>query len=108
MAHPLKELRKGDVIAILATVTDRKVGDSIIVKSVSQNDIVIHRDADVEKVVKFDIQKGDRVQWHEGGPCFGTIISIDEDGNNVWAWIKEDCKWPRRTINVKDLKRVPS
>ncbi len=115
MTFPLDELKPGDTILVEATVTQRKMQDgSVIVRHKSRNEFLVYRDIDVESVVKFALKVGDRVQWFEDGEWQrGTVLGLEEDQEQtakeqgrVWAWVRDDIKWPRRTFDVKDLKRA--
>ena len=111
----LTDLRKGDKILIEVTVTDRRIaGESLVCKLPSKNDIVIHSDADIHQVTQQSLKAGDRVKWREKGNWwFGTVLALEEDQEptakaqgRVWAWVKEDARWPRRTFDAKDLQRA--
>ena len=108
-----------------------KTGDELLVKAVilstdysvptvphvhvafSNNTSVLIEATDIVKVAKFSLSVGDSVRWWDKGWNFGTILALEEDQEptakaqgRVWAWVKEDTRWPRRTFDLKDLSRA--
>lgn len=75
--------------------------------------------ADIERLVRPSINVGDRVSWPNERPSGlgearrrGEVLSINHENNAgvgeplVWLWVKEDGKWPRATVDVKEVTRL--
>lgn len=105
MTVDLNTLRKGDKILIPATVTGRRVAQSVVVQLPSQNEVLVYRDNDVEKITHYDVHAGDCVKWngHCGhNPGWGVITHIDE--GVAWIRLYND-KSKRVTVAVPFLTR---
>lgn len=96
----LKSLRIRDIVSLIADVVDIPAPENG-----GQYVIRLRLDSVVIKQPYFAV--GDRVRWHENGKwTAGEILALDPtDGTDTYAWVKEDGKWSRRTLSVRDLKR---
>ncbi len=96
----LKKLRIRDTISVTADVID-------VPRTDNGGQYLVRLRLDSIKLTQPHFAVGDRARWHENGAwTAGTILALDSsDGSQTYAWIKENGKWPRRSLLLSDLKR---
>jgi hypothetical protein len=106
----MKILRPQDVVCVNLTVFRVDPNGDILLTNEHSSRCIRAKLEDVE-IVRQIFKVGDRVTWHDGGIRWGKIIALDFDdncgvGDGIHnAWIKEDGKWPRLTIDCRKLRR---
>lgn len=106
------KLRPGDKVLIEATFTAHYAEKSARFVLPSRNDIVVHHHDDIVRIEKFGFRVGDRCEWMDGGDRrTGKILGLEKDpepsaNGRVWAWIKDDHRWARVTLDTANINRI--
>ncbi|MER9706089.1 hypothetical protein NKJ10_17840 [Mesorhizobium sp. M0204] len=118
-AKKIPTYRAGDIVLCKGVVKSSTHDDSVYVKFGESGECPQLMAADIERLVRPSVKVGDRVSWPSERPsCLadarrrGEVLSINHDNNAgvgeplVWLWVKEDGKWPRATVDAKEVTRL--
>lgn len=99
-------LRAGEVVLARLIISRITSTGQAVVKVDNYSEFVLPPGT-VERIVRPRLQKGDRVTWRDSESHTGEVLSVDEDEfGHTYVWIREEGKWPRLTLESKELTRL--
>ena len=103
----VKNLRKGDVVLVPATVKYNPRGDTSVTVELPNGYSTTSLEAsEIEKVALQHLEEGDRVMAHADGEMVGTVKAVIDGW--VVVWPDQSLSNPPRPwmLEIKDVERI--